>query len=470
MIEYDIAVIGAGPGGYVAAIRGAQRGAKVCLIEKGAVGGTCLNRGCIPTKALYATASMLRSLKESAGDHGIEIGSLEFDFPRAMQRKSGVVGKLVGGIEQLLKGQGVELFRGEASLEGSGRIRIRRPDLVGHIRAKNIILATGSVPMRPEGLFAAGENILTSDEILDMKELPERMLVIGGGYIGCEFAGIFATFGSKVCLIEQQPSLLGRSDSQAVREVERAFKDMGVEVLLKTSVESLEPSDGAVRVRLEGGRELEVDKVLVAVGRLPNSSGLSLDAAGVDTDDRGAVKVDEQLRTSAEGIYAIGDLTGGILLAHVASYQASVAVDNALGGDRKVDYSRVPSAVFTFPELAEVGLTEARAKEKGIGVEVGRFSYQASSKALCLGETRGLVKILTSKEDGTILGASIVGAEASSLIAEISVAMKAGLSARELAETIHAHPTLPEILMEAAEDVEGRSVHKVGRKRPSDKR
>ncbi len=465
MIEYDIAVIGAGPGGYVAAIRGAQQGARVCLIEKDSVGGTCLNRGCIPTKALHATASMLRSLQHSA-DHGIEVGEVRFDFSRAMQRKDAVVSKLVGGIEQLLKAHGVEVFRGEASLEGQGRIRLRRPDFVGHLKARSIILATGSSALRPEALLPDGENILTSDEILDMKDLPKHLLVIGGGYIGCEFAGIFAAFGTRVTLVEQLPGILGRSDRQTVREVERSFKDAGIEIHTGTSVEALDRAATVVRVRLSGGQQIEVDKVLVAIGRIPNSAGLGLEAAGVRTDERGAVLVDEALRTSCEGVYAIGDVTGGIQLAHVASYQASVAVANALGGSRTVDYDLVPSAVFTFPELAEVGLSEAAAREKGIEVEIGRFSYQASSKALCLGEARGLVKIVASKKDGTLLGASIAGAEASTLIAEITVAIAGGLSAQALADTIHAHPTLPELLMEAAEDVEGKAVHKVGRRRP----
>ncbi|WP_429885429.1 dihydrolipoyl dehydrogenase [Geoalkalibacter halelectricus] len=463
MTEYDIAVIGGGPGGYVAAIRAAQQGACVCLIEAERVGGTCLNHGCIPTKALYSTAQLLHRMRQ-AEEHGILVDTPRFDFAKAATRKDEVVKKLVGGVEQLLKANKVELYRGKASLEGPGRLRIQRPDVTARLRAKNIIIATGSRAVRPEAFAVDGRNVLTSREILAIKELPESLLVIGGGYIGCEFASIFAAFGTQVTVVEQLPRLLGGSDPQVVKEVEKSFQQAGIAVHTDTTVEGLEVDSGRVRVRLSGRDEVSVEKVLVAVGRTPNSADLGLEEAGVKTE-KGAILVDEGMRTSQAGIFAIGDVTNIIQLAHVASYQAGIAVANALGGDEKADYQVVPSAIFTLPEIGQVGLTEEAARERDLDFEVGRFSYQASSKALCDGEARGLVKLVAAADDGRILGASFVGEEASSLVAEAAVAMAAGLSAEALGRIIHAHPTLPEMVMEAAEDVHGLAVHKTGRKR-----
>jgi dihydrolipoamide dehydrogenase len=303
---------------------------------------------------------------------------------------------------------------------------------------------------------------LTSNEILAIKELPKSLLVIGGGYIGCEFASIFSAMGTEVTIVEQLPAILARSDRQSVGEVEKSLKEQGATIHVDTSVEGLETTDGKVTARLSGGRELSVEKVLVAVGRVPNTESLELEAAGVRTD-KGAVVVDEGMRTSAERIFAIGDVTNIIQLAHVASYQGGIAVANALGGDCRADYRVVPSTVFTLPEIGQVGLTEEDCREKGLEVKVGRFSYQASSKALCDGEPRGSVKIVAAKEDGAILGASIVGEEASALIAEVAVAMQEKMSAARLGEVIHSHPTLPEMIMEAAEDVADSAVHKPGR-------
>jgi len=463
MTEFDIAIIGGGPGGYAAAIRAAQKGACVCLVEADKVGGTCLNRGCIPTKALYSTAHLLGRIR-GASKHGIDVGEVSFDFGKAAARKDEVVDKLVGGVEQLLKSNGVEIFRGKASLEGPGRVRISRRDVVGHIRARKIILASGSVPARPKALPVDGKNILTSDEILAIKGLPESLLIIGGGYIGCEFASIFSAFGTEVTVVEQLPRLLERSDRQSVREVEKAFKERGVAVHVDTAVKSLTAGEGGVTAELSSGETVKAAKALVAVGRVANIEGLGLEEAGVELKD-GAVLVDEGMRTSAEGIYAIGDVAGGIQLAHVASYEADIAVRNALGKEARADYRVVPSTIFTLPEIGQVGLTEEQCQEKEIPVEVGRFSYQASSKALCDGETRGSVKIVAGKKDGKLLGATIVGEEASTLVAEVAAAMQRDMTAAELGAVIHSHPTLPEMVKEAAEDTEGLAVHKAGRRR-----
>jgi dihydrolipoamide dehydrogenase len=432
-------------------------------VEMDKVGGTCLNRGCIPTKALYSTAHLLKNMAK-AGEHGISIDDLHFDYAKAASRKDEVVDKLVGGVEQLLKAHKVEIFRGRASLEGPGKIKVRSREVIGHLRAKAIILATGSKALRPKTLMGDSRNVLTSTEILAIKELPKSLLVIGGGYIGCEFASIFSAFGTRVTLVEQLPALLTKSDRQAVREIEKSLKEQEVVIHTGTSVDSLEATADQVIARLSSGEEITVEKALVAVGRIPNIADLGLEEAGVAVE-KGAVAVDERMATSREGIFAIGDVTNIIQLAHVASYQAEIAVENALGGDGRADYRIVPSTVFTLPELAQVGLTEEECKEQGMEVEVGRFSYQASSKALCDGQSRGMVKIVAAREGGEILGATIVGEEASNLIAEAAAAMKQRLTARQLGHIIHSHPTLPEMMKEAAEDTEGMAVHKVGRRR-----
>lgn len=463
MKEFDIAVLGGGPGGYAAAIRAAQRGGCVCLVERDKVGGTCLNRGCIPTKALYSTALMMQRIR-GAGQHGIDVGDIGFDYGRAAARKDDVVTKLVGGVEQLLKGNGVDVFRGEASLEGAGRVKIRREDVTGHIRAKKIIIATGSRAARPKSLPIDGKNVLTSSEILAIKELPSSLLVIGGGYIGCEFASIFSAFGTQVTIVEQLPVLLARTDRQAVREVEKALREQGVAIHTATSVEELRIADGGVTARLSGGKEVRAEKALVSVGRVPNSAGFGFEEAGIRLE-KGAVVVDEGMRTSVEGVFAIGDVTNIIQLAHVAAYQADIAVENALGGEARADYRVVPSTIFTLPEIGQVGLTEEECKETGVEVEIGRFSYQASSKALCDGEPRGMVKIIAERGNGRLLGATFVGEEAATLVAETAVAMQQGMTAASLAKVIHSHPTLPEMVREAAEDTEGLAIHKVGRRR-----
>lgn len=460
--EYDIVVIGGGPGGYVAALRAAQQGASVCLIEADRVGGTCLNRGCIPTKALYSTAQLFHRMQKAA-EHGIAVDSISLDYSQAVARKNGIVDQLVGGIAQLLKSAGIDVFPGMASLEGTGRVRFQHQSMVGHVQARSIILATGSVPVQPDALFPSRKNILTSTEILAIKDFPASLLVIGGGYIGCEFASIFATLGCKVTIVEMLPQILTTSDRQIVREVEKSFKEQGIAVHTGVAVDSLEPNENSVVAHFDGRQE-QFDKVLVAIGRRPNSAGLNLEEAGVVTEN-GAIQVDDRMRTSVPNIYAIGDVTGGIQLAHVASYQAGIAVANALGGDISSDYRVVPSAIFTYPEVAQVGLNEAECKEQKIAVDVGRFAYLASGKAMCEGETRGSVKVVAEKGGGRILGATIAGEGASAMIAEIAVAMAQEMTAAQLASVIHAHPTLPEIVLEAVEDVEGLAVHKAGRRR-----
>lgn len=463
MREFDCVVVGAGPGGYVAAIRAAQLGAKTAIIERNKIGGTCLNWGCIPTKALYYSAKTLDKARHAA-EFGVNVGDVSFDLAKAVERKDGVVKKLVGGVEQLLKGNKVEVIKGNAYIESAGKIRVSNNDSTEEIAAKSIIIATGSEPAMIPAFNIDRVNVLTSTEMLDLKKVPESLLVIGGGVMGCEFATLFAAFGSSVMIVELLPTILSTEDKMVARVISKRFKEMGVSVLTEVQVESVTPDGCRVKTRLKDGREFITEKVMVAIGRSFNSAGIGLDKLGVAMD-RGRIAVDERMETNVKGIYAIGDVTGKMLLAHVASTQGIVAANNAAGKNEKMDYSIIPAGIFTDPEIASVGLREKDAEEKGIPVSVGRFPYAASGKALGMGETEGFVQIVADPGTDKVLGCSIVGAHATDLIGEIAIAMKAGATVKDIANTVHAHPTLPEMVMEAAEDVHGMAVHKVGRKK-----
>jgi len=461
--EFDCVVIGAGPGGYVAAIRAAQLGARTAIIERNKIGGTCLNRGCIPTKALYYSARTIESAKR-ASEFGVNVGEVSFDLARAVERKDGIVKKLVGGIEQLLKGNKVEVIKGDGFLESAVKVRVSNGEDAETVAAKSIIIATGSEPAMIPAFNIDGVHVLTSTEMLDLKKVPESLLIIGGGVMGCEFATLFSSFGSRVMIVELLPSILSTEDKMVGRVIVKKFKETGVSVLTEVQVESVVPENGHVKTTLKDGREFITEKVLVSIGRSFNSAGIGLDAAGVKVE-KGRVAVDERMETNVKGVFAIGDVTGKMLLAHVASSQGIVAANNALGKNARMDYSVIPAGIFTDPEIASVGLREKEAEEKGIPVSIGRFPYAASGKALGMGETEGFVQMLADPGTDKVLGCSIVGAHATDLIGEVAVAMKAGVTVKELTETVHAHPTLPEMVMEAAEDVHGMAIHKIGRKR-----
>ncbi|GMR04532.1 MAG: dihydrolipoyl dehydrogenase [Thermodesulfobacteriota bacterium] len=465
MTEFDVVIIGGGPGGYVAAIRGAQSGAKVALVEKASVGGTCLNRGCIPTKALYYSAKALASIKKAA-TFGVTVGAVEFDLAKAVERKDGVVEKLVGGVEQLLKAAGVEVFRGEGFVEGPGRVRVTKTDGTESLSlgARSVIIATGSEPARIPAFNIDGENIITSTEALNLTKVPESMLIIGGGVMGCEFATLFSAFGSDCIIVELLPEILTLEDRQVSRVILKRFKETGVNVMTGVMVESVDVVEGGVKTTLKDGRTFLTEKVLVTIGRSFNSVNLGLDGVGVGVE-KGRITVDEKMETTVKGIYAIGDVTGKMLLAHVASVQGIVAVSNALGKAKTMDYSAVPSGIFTDPEIASVGLREKEAKEKGMEINVGRFPYAASGKALAMGETEGFVQILADKGTDKVIGCSIVGAHATDLLGEVTLAVRTGAKVADITDTIHAHPTLPEVVMEAAEDVHSMAIHKAGRRR-----
>ncbi|VAV84111.1 Dihydrolipoamide dehydrogenase [hydrothermal vent metagenome] len=466
MKEFDIVIIGGGPGGYVAAIRGAQAGATVAVIEKQKVGGTCLNRGCIPTKALYYSAKALSAAKKAEA-FGVTVGEVSFDLAKAVARKDSVVTRLTGGVEQLLKGNGVELISGKGEITGAGKVKATLDDgAVEEITAKKIIIATGSEPALIPAFKIDGENVITSTEALNLTEIPKSLLVIGGGVMGCEFATLFSKFGSEVKIVELLPTILSTEDKQIVRVIAKGFKTSGVEVLTGVMVDSVDLVDegkGGVKTTLKDGTEIVTEKVLVSIGRSFNVEGIGLDAVGVELED-GHIKVNEKMETTAAGVYAIGDVVGGMLLAHVASVEGEVAVVNALGGDKAMDYSVIPAGIFTDPEIASVGLREKDAKEQGLDVKVGRFPYAASGKALAMGEGDGFVQIVADSATDKILGASIVGAHATDLLGEVALAVKSGHTAQDIIDTVHAHPTLPEVVLEAAEDVHAKAVHKITRR------
>lgn len=458
-MTYKIAIIGAGPGGYVAAIRAAQLGAKVAVIEQSSLGGTCLNRGCIPTKALLAGAALVQGIRRAAS-FGIEVQGYTVDYSRLAARKDAVVKQLNQGIAFLFKKNKIDLFSGRACLRSARRIAITGDNgQVQEIEAENIILATGSEPALLPSLGYNGQSVVTSTEALEWTALPESLLIIGGGVIGCEFATLFSTLGVKVTIVEAMPTILPMIDGELARRYQMLLKRMGVEIKTDVQVTAVREDGGRVKLTLATGEELSPAKVLISIGRRFNTSGLGLEEIGVALGSRGEILVDDYLRTNIEGVYAVGDVTNKIQLAHVASAQGIAAVQTILGRPTKVNYDAVPSCIFTSPEIASVGLTQEEAEKRGYKVKVGKFSFQASGKAQASGETEGMVKIVADSESDRILGVHIMGAHATELIAEGTLAVSQGIKAQELAACIHAHPTLAEAVMEAAEAVHGMSIH-----------
>ena len=457
--SFDVIVIGGGPGGYVAALRAAQLGARTAIVEKDRIGGTCLVRGCIPTKALLQSSELF-SLAKGGRPFGLVADNLGFDWPAAQKRKTAVVDQLVKGVEGLLKAGGVTSLRGSARLAGKGAV-----DIDGdQVQAKDIVIATGSAIARVPLLGA--ELTIDSDKILELPEVPRRLAVIGGGVVGMEFAAMFAALGSEVTVLEMLPQVLAMVDADLVAVYTKHLTGLGGKIHTNSKVSAIAKSGGALRVTFsEGGQEVVVDadQVLMAVGRVPYTHGLEAEKAGVKLD-RYRIVVDEKLHTDADGVWAIGDVIGGIMLAHVASYEGVCAVENIAGHKRIPDYHAAPNCIYTDPEIAHVGLGEKEAKEKGIAVRVGRFPFLASGRALTLGQTEGYVKVLADPDSGKLLGAHIIGPRATDLIAEATLAIQNGLTMEQLDLTIHAHPTLPESLMEAALAAQGRAIHIGNRK------
>ncbi|MBN2711467.1 MAG: dihydrolipoyl dehydrogenase [Planctomycetes bacterium] len=458
MSDYDIAIIGAGPGGYVAAVRASQYGAKVALIERSELGGTCLNRGCIPSKALLESIHVLKMIR-SAADYGISCEPPSFDLGGIYGRKDKVVENLRKGIAALMKKNGVTVINGEGCLKDANTVSVKG-EAESEITADKIILAAGTKPLRPRFFPMDAENVVDSDYFLTLEKLPRSVCLIGGGYIGCEMATILNGLGVEVTVVEMMQNLLPLSDEDISKEMRKVFKKakMGLHLGVKVeSVEVLEP--GKVKVLLDNGKEVEAEKVLVSIGRERCTDGLGLENAGISLSERGAVLVNENCQTSCANIYAIGDLTDKAQLAHVASKMGLIAAAHACDKEAKANFEVIPSCVFTQPEIGQVGISEAQAVEKGLKVKSSRFSFQALGKAHAMGETAGFFKIVAEEESGKILGVHIIGPHASDIIGEAAVAMEAGFTVEQLAHTIHAHPTLHEGLMECAESWTGLGIH-----------
>lgn len=465
---YDVAFLGAGPGGYVGAIRGGQLGAKICVIEEKKLGGTCLNTGCIPSKAFYASAEKMLNIS-SAAEFGVRASLDSFDMGACVARKDKVVGDLVGGVKKLLTANNVDVVHGVGRLENPETIRVTTADGGSfQIQARNIVLATGSKPIEIPSMKVDGDKIVNSDQIWGLKNLAPRMAIIGGGAIGCELAHIFSAFGSKVTVIELFDRLLFNEDKEASRLVMKTLKARGVEIRTGVRVEKAEAASSEVRVIMGNGEELSFDRVVVAIGRVPRSRGIGFEEAEIELDEKGFVVVNDEMETDVPGIYAVGDVVGKYMLAHVATSEAMVAVHNALGKKYWMDYSTVPRATFTSPEVASIGVTEEEMKKSKTDYRVGRFAYAASGKAVCMGEKEGFIKIVADDETGRIVGSTIAGAGAAELIGQIAVAMRMEASPGDIVTTIHTHPTLSEVILEASEDTMGLSIHKMARKARSE--
>ncbi len=462
MEKFDVGVIGGGPGGYVAAIRAAQLGARVVLMEKDEVGGTCLLRGCIPTKAFLATADALVKANESAA-FGVNIGGAKLDYAKALERKNTIVQRLVNGVHGLLKAHKIEFVRGEASLLGDGRVNVTLPQGQAKGECAKIIVATGSAAMRPAMLKVDGVNVITSDEALDLKEVPKSILIIGGGYVGCEFASMFRDFGSQVTLIELLPQLVPSEEKEVAQLLKVQLKKRGINVLTNSKIVGLDVSNGKVTAKIESGETFEAEKALVSVGRAVASKGIGLEEADVQLDERGAIKVNDKMETNVPGVYAIGDVLGTVMLAHVASAQGTVAAANALGGSRTFCYKAIPNCVYTRPEIASVGMKENEAVTAGYEVATAKFQFTALGKAMIINDTTGFVKVVADKKTDKVLGVSMIGPEVTDLIHEMVLAIHMGVTVSQIAEMIHAHPTLSEAIHEAIEGVHKQAIHMISR-------
>lgn len=467
-LQKHIAILGAGPGGYVAAIRAAQLGARVTVIENQALGGVCLNWGCIPSKALLSVVELGDKLKK-ADELGVILpGAARYDLARMVGRKNKVVAGLVKGIATLFKAWNIEQIDGTGSLRDAHIIDVRKKDGTEcQIAADAIVVATGSSwPNLPQ-FPIDGRQILTSKDLLDLEVIPTRLLIVGAGVEGCEFAALYSGLGTQVTMVELMSRVLPVEDEEIASMMERELKKRGVTLYTGTTIDRLERSDTTVTVHLKDGTSVTVDKLLVSVGRGFNSRGIGLEQVGVQTGRRGEILVNDRMETNVSGIFAIGDVVGKAMLAHVASAQGKVAVENIMGHPTTVRYDVIPAGIFTLPEIGRVGLTEQQAREhtQSAGqqpdeaLKIGRFRYGGLGKAQATGDVTGLFKVISETKTGTILGVHILGAHAADLIHEAALAMQVGARVSQLADMIHAHPTLSEGLMEAAEDVDGRAIH-----------
>ena len=464
MPDYDVVVIGAGPGGYVCAIRAAQLGKKTAIVDRQWLGGVCLNVGCIPSKALLRNAEIAHLLREGGKDFGFEIQGLKLDYPAAVKRSRQVADRLVKGVGFLMKKNAIDVHMGAAVFTGAHAIEVTGKDGAKMtLKAKDIVIATGASPMMIPGVQADGQRVLTYLEAILQERLPKSVVVIGASAIGCEFATVWNSYGVEVTLVEMLPRIAPLEDEEVSKELARAFTKRGIKVMAGTKVEGIETSGVGVRVKVagaEGAQTIEAEQAMVAIGVKPNTQGLGLEAAGIKVSPRGMVEIDERMATNVPGVWAIGDVTGKLMLAHVASAMGIVCAENIAGADTvKLDYDAMPRAIYSQPQVASFGLTEAQAKERGLEVKVGRFPFQANGKALGLGDYAGWVKLVIDAKYGEFLGAHLVGPEVTELLPELTLARMMELTPAEVARNVHAHPTLSEALMEAAHAAEGHPIH-----------
>jgi dihydrolipoamide dehydrogenase len=467
---YDVVVIGAGPGGYVAAIRAAQLGQKTAIIDKQWLGGVCLNVGCIPSKALLKNAEVAHTLRERGKEFGFSFENLNLDFGVAVKRSRQVSDRLVKGVGFLMKKNGITVYMGTAHLPKPGSSTTLRVVTVTdadakttELSAKNIIVATGASSMVPPAWKVDGEKVVTYLEAILQEKLPKSVVIIGAGAIGVEFATVWNSYGTDVTIVEMLPHLVPLEDEEVSKELEKNFKKSGINFLTGHKVETVEAVKSGVRVVVSAGGEtktLEAEQALVAIGFRPNSKGLGLEELGVKISERGFIEIDERMATNVPGIWAIGDVTGKLMLAHVGSAMGIVCAENIAGVETvTLDYEMMPRATYCQPQVASFGLTEAQAKERGYAVKIGRFPFQANGKALGLGDYAGWVKIVVDEKYGEILGAHMIGPEVTELLPELTLAHMLELTPAEIARNVHAHPTLSEVLMEAAHGAEGSPIH-----------
>jgi dihydrolipoamide dehydrogenase len=462
-LDIDLLVIGAGPGGYVAAIRAAQLGQKVLIVDKSEFGGVCLNRGCIPSKALISAAHQYETIHRAAAI-GITASEVTLDFAKIQQWKASVVHKLTSGVGALLKGNKIQTFQGEVMFINEQEARVFNENESPRYRFKHCIVATGSRPIELKA-FPFGGRILSSTEALSLEAIPQSLIVIGGGYIGVELGQMYAKFGTKVTILEGTAAILPGFEKDITKLVQRNLEKAKVEVYTEAQAQSAETTEQNVTVVYkvkEEEKKITADYVLVTVGRRPNTDGdLGLDLIGVKLSDRGLIEIDGQCRTNVPSIYAIGDIVAGPALAHKAFYEGKVAAEAIAGQTSQIDYKAIPAVVFSDPEIASVGWSETEAKEKGYSVKIGKFPYVANGRALSLQATEGFVKLVADEKTGLVLGAQIVGEEASNLVAELGLAIEMGATLEDIALTIHAHPTLGEMVGEAAETALGHGIHQL---------
>jgi dihydrolipoamide dehydrogenase len=463
MSDYDVVVIGAGPGGYVCAIRAAQLGLKAAVIDREFLGGVCLNIGCVPSKALLRNAEVAHLLRERGGDFGFQVEGLKLDYAVAVRRSRQVADRLVRGVGFLMKKNKIDVHMGTATLRGAGAVEVKTESGAVNLKARNLVIATGASPMTLPGITPDGERVLTYREAILQERMPRSVVIIGAGAIGLEFGTIYNSYGAEVTLVEMLPRLAPTEDEEVSKELAKAFAKRGIKALAGTRVEAVEVLKTKVKVRVSGEsgkQELEAEQALLAAGFRPNSKDLGLEAAGVRLSERGFVEIDERMATNVPGVWAIGDVTGKLMLAHVASAMGVVCAENIAGVETvKLSYENMPRAFYCQPQVGAFGLSEAQAREQGHEIKVGRFPFQANGKALGLGDYAGWVKIISDARYGEILGAHMIGPEVTELLPELTLAQMMELTPTEIGRNVHAHPTLTEALMEAAHDVSGHAIH-----------